>query len=154
MTDFRIEPLVENDKHEWRELYDGYAEFYKAPMDDTIAGTVWGWLLDPGHVMEGYLARDGEGKAIGIVHVRACPDPLSGCEVGFLDDMYVVPEYRGSGVADALFETLRKHAAGRGWPEIHWITQHFNKRARAFYDRYTSGPSEFILYSWEQGTSL
>lgn len=150
MTDFRIQPLAENDRQEWRGLYDGYAEFYKVPMDDRIAGAVWGWLRDPGHVLEGYLARDTEGRAIGIVHVRACPEPLSGCDVGFLDDMYVVPEYRGSGVADALFDTLRKLAAERGWPEIHWITQHFNQRARAFYDRYTSGPSEFILYSWDQ----
>ncbi|MEJ2760863.1 MAG: GNAT family N-acetyltransferase [Gammaproteobacteria bacterium] len=153
MTGFQIQPLVEKNKDEWRALFEGYAEFYKVPMDDTIADTVWGWLLDSDHVLEGYLARDAGGKAIGIVHIRACPDPLGGCEIGFLDDMYVVPEYRGSGVADDLFETLRKHAAVRGWPEIHWITQHFNKRARAFYDRYTSGPSEFILYSWEQDAS-
>lgn len=150
MTDFRIQPLGEDDKAEWRQLFDAYAEFYKVPMNDGIADTVWSWLLDPGHVLEGFLARDERGKAAGIVHIRACPDPLGGCENGFLDDMYVIPEHRGSGVADSLFETLRKLAGERGWPEIHWITQHFNKRARAFYDRYTSGPSEFILYQWQQ----
>lgn len=26
---------------------------------------------------------------------------------------------------------------------------HFNERGRAFYDRYTSGPSDFIIYQWK-----
>jgi hypothetical protein len=34
------------------------------------------------------------------------------------------------------------------WPTIRWITQHFNERGRAFYDRYTGGPSDFIMYQW------
>ena len=51
--------------------------------------------------------------------------------------------------ADALFAALRDLAAERGWPAIRWVTQHFNARGRAFYDRYTGGPSDFILYQWK-----
>ncbi|RDB42850.1 GNAT family N-acetyltransferase [Halomonas sp. DQ26W] len=150
MTTFQTGIVTESDNTEWRKLFDGYAEFYGLPMDDATAATVWSWLLDPQHVLEGMLVRDESGKAVGFVHVRACPRPLGGCEVGFLDDMFVAPGARGSGAAGALFEGLKEIAETRGWPTIRWITQHFNERGRAFYDRYTGGPSDFIMYQWKQ----
>ena len=148
MTSFRTNFVTESDKAQWRVLFDGYAAFYGVPMDDATADRVWNWLLDPGHVLEGLLARDENGDIVGLAHVRACPRTLGGCDIGFLDDLYVSPGARGSGAADALFEGLRALAAERGWPALRWITQHFNERGRAFYDRYTSGPSDFIMYQW------
>jgi hypothetical protein len=47
-----------------------------------------------------------------------------------------------------MFAALKDLAATRGWPTIRWITQHFNERGRAFYDRYTGGASDFIMYQW------
>lgn len=150
MADFTTEFVSESDKAEWRVLFDGYADFYGVPMDNAIADEVWRWLLDPNHVLEGLLTRDAAGRAVGLAHVRACPRPLGACEVGFLDDMFVSPQARGSGAADAVFEALGRLAADRGWPAIRWITQHFNTRGRGFYDRYTGGPSDFIMYQWNQ----
>ncbi|WP_372972373.1 GNAT family N-acetyltransferase [Marinobacter sp.] len=138
--------VTADDKPEWRPLFDGYAEFYKTPVTDEIADQVWDWLLDPDHVLEGLIARDPDGKALGIAHVRACPRSLAGGYIGFLDDMFVVPEARGTGVADALFSHLKTLSQERGWSALRWITQHFNERGRGFYDRYTGGPSDFIVY--------
>lgn len=149
MSDFRTDFVTPQDKTEWRPLFDGYAEFYGINMTDTIADAVWTWLLDPDHVLEGLLVRDGGGRVVGMAHVRACPRPLGGCEMGFLDDMFVVPEARGSGAAEALFARLEELARERGWPVMRWVTQHFNERGRAFYDRYTGGPSDFIMYQWK-----
>jgi len=151
MANVRISFVTEQDKAQWRVLFSGYADFYSVPMDDATAERVWAWLLDPGHVLEGLVARDEGGAIVGLAHVRACPRPLGGYDIGFLDDLYVLPEARGSGAADALFAALRALAAERGWPALRWITQHFNERGRAFYDRYTSGPSDFIVYQWKQG---
>ncbi|EWG97798.1 GNAT family N-acetyltransferase [Halomonas sp. BC04] len=150
MTTFKTAFVTETDKAEWRPLFDGYAEFYGVPMEDSTADTVWGWLLAPDHLLEGILARDEGGRAVGFVHVRACPRPLGGCDVGFLDDMFVAPDARGSGAAEALFTALKELAEAREWPAIRWITQHYNERGRAFYDRYTDGPSDFIMYQWKQ----
>ncbi len=146
---FKTDFVVPEDKAEWRELFNGYADFYQSPMNDPIADTVWQWLLDPDHVLEGLLVRDADGKAVGLAHVRSCPRPLAGSEIGFLDDMFVAENARGSGAADALFERLRELAKERDWSALRWITQHFNERGRAFYDRYTGGPSDFILYQWK-----
>lgn len=151
MNEFQTEFVSDSDKLEWRVLFDGYAAFYRVPMDDATADKVWQWLLDPDHVLEGLLTRNTNGDAIGLAHVRACPRSLGGCEVGFLDDLYVVPEARGSGAADAIFAALQELASARNWSAIRWITQHFNERGRAFYDRYTNGPSDFIMYQWNRG---
>jgi GNAT superfamily N-acetyltransferase len=151
MAAFITRSVTESDQPRWRELFNGYAAFYKSPMDDDIAARVWGWLLDPDHVMEGILVCDEEnGRILGLAHVRACPRSLGGCDIGFLDDMFVEPEARGSGAADALFSALDQLATERGWPAIRWITQHFNDRGRAFYDRYTGGPSDFLMYQWKR----
>lgn len=149
MDRYQTSFIIDEDKEAWRPLFDGYADFYDTPMSDAVADRVWGWLLDPNHVLVGLLVKDMDGTAVGLAHVRACPRTLAGCEVGFLDDMFVSPEARGSGAADALFEALRSLAAERGWPAVRWITQHFNERGRAFYDRYTNGPSDFIMYQWK-----
>lgn len=151
MTDYSTRFVTEQDKPEWRTLFNGYADFYGVPMDDAIADRVWGWLLDPNHMLEGLVVTDATGQLVGLAHVRACPRPLGGCDVGFLDDMFVAPESRGSGAADALFDALQALAGERGWPALRWITQHFNERGRGFYDRYTGGPSDFILYQLKQG---
>ena len=148
MGDFETRLVTHADKDEWRVLFDGYADFYGVDMSATIADTVWGWLHDPSHVLEGFIARDVNAAAVGIAHVRACPRPLGGTEVGFLDDMFVHPDARGGGAADAFFAALKEHADARGWAVIRWITQHYNERGRAFYDRYTDGPSDFIMYQW------
>ncbi len=151
MKDFRTDFVAETDKTEWRVLFDGYAGFYRVSMNDEIADRVWNWLLDPTHALEGLLTRELTGLAVGIAHVRACPRPLGGCDIGFLDDMFVLPEARGGGAADALFSALKDLATLRGWLTIRWITQEFNERGRAFYDRYTGGASDFIMYQWNQG---
>lgn len=150
MTKFRTNFVSAVDKADWRVLFDGYADFYAVAMNDEVADRVWTWLLDPSHVLEGLLTRDSNGLAVGIAHVRACPRSLGGYDIGFLDDIFVLPEARGSGVADAMFAALKDFAVNRGWPTIRWITQNFNERGRAFYDRYTGGPSDFILYQWNQ----
>ena len=150
MTGTRTQFVAPQDFAEWRRLFQGYADFYKVSINDEIADTVWRWLLNPDHDMEGLIAFDSENRAVGIAHVRRCPRPLGGCEIGFLDDLFVVPEARGGGVADALFQALKALAAERNWSTIRWLTQDFNERGRAFYDRYTDGPTPFIMYQWKQ----
>ncbi|MCP1675984.1 GNAT superfamily N-acetyltransferase [Natronocella acetinitrilica] len=146
MSEFSTGPLRQDERESWGALFDGYAAFYKLTMTREIADRVWGWLHDPHHPLECLGVRTRDGSLIGIAHVRACPRPLGGCDVGFLDDMFVAPELRGSGAADALFDGLEALARERDWPAIRWITQHYNARGRAFYDRYTGGPSDFIMY--------
>ena len=78
-------PFV-TDKPQWRRLYDGYATFYKMPMNDEIAERVWGWINDPAHSVEALVARTHKGRVIGLAHFRSMPRPLNGSTAGFLDE--------------------------------------------------------------------
>ncbi|MHA7880530.1 MAG: GNAT family N-acetyltransferase [Saccharospirillum sp.] len=146
MTEFTIAPLTEADKADWLRLFQGYADFYKTALTGQTQEAVWQWLLDADHVFEGLILRGSDHRAIGIVHFRACPRSLSGGDIGFVDDIFIDPEFRGTGAADAFVARLEAIARERGWPLLRWVTQHFNERGRAFYDRYTGGPSDFIMY--------
>ena len=119
---------------DWRRLYDGYAAFYKREMTDEIAGNVWRWITDPAHELEGAIALV-DGKPVGLMHYRRMPSPLRGADIGFLDDMFITPDARGSGVAQAMFTHLAGVAKARGWELVRWITADDNYRARSLYDR-------------------
>lgn len=133
------------DKAGWRVLYNGYAAFYKVPMTDAIADTVWDWIHDPGHEVKALVAKDGEGRLVGLAHFRAMARPLAGATGAFLDDLFVAPEARGSGVADALMARLTEIARERRWQVIRWITAETNYRGRAFYDR-IAAKTQWLTY--------
>jgi len=135
MTAISVGPPTDSEKAAWRQLYDAYAAFYKVPMTDEIAETVWSWIHDPDHPVSGLLARTADGGVVGLAHYRAMPRPLAGAWAGFLDDLFVEPERRGTGVADALIDALAAIAAARGWAVIRWITAEDNYRGRGFYDK-------------------
>ena len=135
MTQLAIAPPIATDKPDWRRLYDGYAAFYKVPMNDAIADRVWGWINDPAHNLEALVARTPAGRVVGLAHFRAMPRPLTGSTVGFLDDLFVDPELRGGRVADQLITALAGLARQRGWTLIRWLTADDNYRAHGVYDR-------------------
>lgn len=61
--------------------------------------------------------------------------PLNGKLTGYLEDLFVVEEYRGKGVADLLIEDLKRLAKDRNWLFIRWKTRENNYRAKAFHDK-------------------
>lgn len=118
----------------WAQLYAGYAAFYKVSQTPQMRETVWGWLHDPAHQTEGLVAERG-GQLLGITHFRAFARPLSASTGGFLDDLFVGPEARGSGAAAALIAAVADVGRARGWTVIRWITADDNYRARQLYDK-------------------
>lgn len=126
----------EGDRAAWLGLYRGYAAFYGVPMDEAIAGRTWGWIRDPAHPLEAFVARDAAGAPpVGLAHFRAMPRPLAGAEICFLDDLFVDPARRGGRIGERLLAAVAEEAGRRGWGKVRWITAEDNARARALYDR-------------------
>ena len=130
-----VRPLAVGDQPDWARLYAGYADFYKVVQTDAMRATVWGWLLDPVCEVEGLVAVDAAGRVIGIAHLRGFRRPLTASIGGYLDDLFVDPDARGSGAAQALIAGVEALGRARGWSVIRWITAADNTRARAVYDR-------------------
>lgn len=134
-TTFRIRPVQLGDRAGWDVLYQGYAAFYRVDQTVEMRDRVWGWLHDPAHSTEGLVAEASDARLIGLAHFRPFARPLSATTGGFLDDLFVAPEARGSGAAEALLAELKAIAGQRGWSVVRWITAEDNARARALYDR-------------------
>jgi ribosomal protein S18 acetylase RimI-like enzyme len=130
----RVRRPVQADREAWDRLYAGYAEFYSVAQTPGMRDRVWGWIMDPEHEVEAFVA-EGERGLVGLAHFRAFARPLSATTGGFLDDLFVAPEARGSGAAEALIRAVAEVGRERGWSVIRWITAEDNARARKLYDR-------------------
>ena len=135
MTELTVRSVQQSDRAGWEALYRGYAEFYRVAQTQAMRDRVWGWLHDDANEVRGLVAEGAGGALVGLAHYRAFARPLSASVGCFLDDLFVAPEARGSGAADALLARLRGIAASEGWSVIRWITAENNYRARAAYDR-------------------
>ena len=52
-----------------------------------------------------------------------------------MNDLFIAPEARGSGLADRLIAACRERAAEHGAGELAWQTAKDNHRAQAVYER-------------------
>ena len=133
MEGVTIVAATEADRSAWNELHAGFAAFYGVHQTDEMRDRVWGWIRDG--ALECRLALDGSGRPIGLTHFREYIRPLLAARGGFLDDLFVAPEARGSGAAPALIRAVADIGRERGWSVIRWITRDNNYRARGLYDQ-------------------
>ena len=126
--------LEQKDKEKWAKLYNGYADFYKVPMNNRILDTLWNWIHDKNHVVKG-ICYELEDKIIGIAHYRAEPRPIEGEYFGFIDDLFVDPDFRGKKVAKKIMSHLKSLSLENNWGGIRWITNSSNKKAKKLFDK-------------------
>ena len=129
-----VRRVAEADRAGWDRLYAGYAEFYGVEQTPAMRDRVWAWIRDPAHEVEGFVAER-DGQLLGLAHFRAFARPLSATVGGFLDDLFVAPQARGTGAAEALIRAVAAQGRERGWSVIRWITAGDNVGARRLYDR-------------------
>ena len=72
-----IRYLEQKDRENWEKLYNGYADFYRVPINTEILDTLWNWLQDDNHIVNG-ICYELEGEIIGIAHYRTMPRPIKG----------------------------------------------------------------------------
>ena len=124
----------------WSELFRGYCDFYHWPTSDEHQRQIWSWIHDEATV-EALVAVQVDdagaevGTARGLAHLREWVRPLRGVKCGYLDDLFVDQDLRGSGAVDALFAAMNEIALERGWMVIRWTTADDNYRARGTYDK-------------------
>ena len=130
-----MRPVDPADRVAWNRLYHLYGDFYGADLSDDHLDLVWRWIHEDRAVIALVAVPATGGEPVGLAHLRPFVRPLDGSIGGFLDDLVVDVNARGSGVVDALFAAMRDEAARRGWSVVRWITAADNHRARAAYDR-------------------
>lgn len=142
-----VDELREHDHPAWARLHRGYLDFYESTRPEEVSAVVWQWLMDPGHELEAIVARPSvDAEPVGIAHYRPFVRPLQGSTACFLDDLFVAPDHRGTGVVDALLAALQARSRERGWSQVRWITRASNERARRAYDR-LAAETDLVTYN-------
>ena len=147
MTEIRA--VAAEDHDAWRELFRAYGVFYETSFSDEVLDGVWAWLMDPAHEVKALVAVEG-GEVVGFAHIRRVADTFTAGPSWFLDDLYVAPEHRGSGVARALIERGYADATAAGGGTFRWITAADNETAQLLYDRIATRAG-WLVYEKELG---
>jgi len=129
-------------------LMRGYSDFYEVtPTDEALLALSRALVADPQREGQQFLARDGDGRAIGFATVYWLWSTTSATRIGLMNDLFVAPEGRGSGAAEALIERCREACREHGASKLTWQTAKDNGRAQAVYDRIGGERSEWLDYS-------
>jgi GNAT superfamily N-acetyltransferase len=122
-----------------------YCDFYDAsPPDQGLLEMARILMTDPEQGAM-FIARAG-GKAVGFATLDWKWSSLKAAKVGYLEDLYVVPDSRGGGIADALIEVCAERCRERGAPAMQWQTAPDNRRAQAVYERTGAEADTYLEY--------
>jgi GNAT superfamily N-acetyltransferase len=128
--------VAEPDLQELLPLMRGYCDFYAVnPSDDALLAMSRALIADPEHEGFQLIARDDDGRAIGFATVFWTWSTSSASGIGVMNDLYVAPDARGAGTADALIAACADRARDHGASSLDWQTAHTNQRAQKVYDR-------------------
>ncbi len=136
--------LTSSDHADWRRLWRGYLDFYKATVPEIVYETTWARLLNPAEPMFGGLAIQ-DGVAVGLVHAIQHRSCWTVGDYLYLQDLFVRPESRGSGAGRKLVTFVYDKARARGCSRVHWLTHETNTEAMLLYDRLAER-SGFVQY--------
>jgi GNAT superfamily N-acetyltransferase len=144
-----IRPVAEADRAAWALLFTDYCAFYGRTASDAQLDRVWSWIRQTGEV-SALVAAPSEDptKLMAIAHLRPWVRPLRGEVAGYLDDLFVAPSARGSGVFEELMSAIGKLGRDEGWRVVRWTTAVDNHRARSAYDR-VAQRTDWVTYDMD-----
>jgi GNAT superfamily N-acetyltransferase len=113
-------------------LFEGYRSFYEQPPDPDLAREFLGARLAQEDSAI-YLAER-EGRALGFVQLYPIFSSTRCRRLWLLNDLFVLPEGRGRGVARALMAVARRHAEATGSCGLELATARSNRTAQRLYE--------------------
>lgn len=136
-----VTPASTTDEADWRRLWQGYCDFYDAPVTETQTNLTWARILAADHPICSFLARDASGVAVGMVTYLTHPSTWIDVGDCYLEDLFVAETVRGGGVGRALIAAVEAKARAMGCERLYWNTGIDNTRARGLYDK-IAGPED------------
>ena len=153
MSGFSITPVGEGDLDDLLPLMRAYCDFYEvAPVDADLLGMSRALLADRDREGVQLIARDGDGAAVGFATVFWTWQTLDAARLAVMNDLYVSPESRGAGLAEALIGACAEQARRHGASSLGWQTALDNERAQKVYDRVGAKRSQWLDYELALGS--
>jgi GNAT superfamily N-acetyltransferase len=145
-----VATVTEADLPELLPLLRGYCDFYEvSPSDEALLALSRALIGDPEREGVQLIARDGDGAAIGVATIFWTWSTTAAARVGTMNDLFVSPDGRGSGAAEALIRACVERCRERGAVRLEWQTALDNHRAQAVYERVGGKREQWLDYSLE-----
>jgi GNAT superfamily N-acetyltransferase len=129
-------------------LMRAYCDFYEvAPSDDALLSVSRALIADPAKEGVQLIARAKDGGAVGFATIYWTWQTLAAARAAVMNDLFVDPSARGTGLADALIAACAERAREHGAASLVWETALDNKRARKVYDRVGGQPARWLSYT-------
>ena len=129
-----IRAIQPSDKVQWARLFVAYGVFYETAFTQEIVDGVFAKLVGDTTEIQGLVAIDDD-KVVGFALYRALYDTFTDGPAWHLDDLFVDPAARGTGVANDLIEAVTIVARENGGGTIRWITAADNETAQRVYNK-------------------
>jgi GNAT superfamily N-acetyltransferase len=143
-----IDTVTHADLADLLPLMRAYCDFYESdPSDEALLQLSRALIDSPEHEGVQFIARDPGGRPVGFASIFWTWSTNSAARVGTMNDLFVTPEARGSGVAEALIEACVERCRARGAIRLEWQTALDNKRAQAVYERVGGKREQWLDYS-------
>lgn len=133
MSQLNIRPASANDVPLIRSLIHALAVFEK--LEHEMVATEEGLrkTLFEGRPVADVLIAEWEGKGVGFALFFYSYSTFLAKPGIYLEDLFVIPEYRSKGIGKKLLQSIAKIAEERGYGRVEWSCLDWNERALKFY---------------------
>ncbi len=147
MLDLVIAPVTTGDYEAVAPLIADYQRFYGVDHpDDARNRTFFSRFLGPGDA-GCILGAWSDGRLLGYACLYYASSSVEAEDIIILNDLYVVPDARGSGVGRRLIEATTAQARARGLRRVRWSTAIDNRRAQRLYE--TTGAERTAWFEYD-----
>lgn len=135
MNDIEIRPAKSEDVETIFQLIHALADYEKLSHEVTGTAALLHEHLFGTHPCIEALLADHQGKSIGFALFFTNYSTFLTKPGIYLEDLFVMPDYRGKGIGKALLGALARLALERDCGRLEWSVLDWNEPAIAFYQR-------------------
>jgi len=129
----QIRPAKKGDENAIMELIQALAEYEKAPEQVVNTAEALGQHLFEEEICKALVVENDQ-KIIGFALYFTNYSTWKG-KCLYLEDFYVLPEYRGTGIGSRLFDAVVEIAQKSGVKRMDWQVLEWNEPAIKFYEK-------------------
>lgn len=136
MDTIRVTRARAEDETDWMRLWGDWQRHMKGTVPAEVTKHSWRQALAPESRLVIFLARRGDGEALGFATVSFAPFAWTGSDVAFLQDLFVSESARGQGAGEALLKAIYADADARGVAQVYWMVDETDEKLQRFYERH------------------
>ena len=125
----KIRSVENQDFPAWLALWDANNLGQK---DEDVTTQTWTRLNDETSPVCALVAEDKD-ALVGLLQYVLHPTTGSIDDICYMQDVFVVPEARGKGIARKMIRELERIARAEKWGRIYWLAESKNEAAQALY---------------------